>query len=314
MLFQSITGGAVDREAGIIRGVSVVTEGEAKGHGLFADAETLLSVKAVADQFKDGVAVKTDHGTGFSSIVGALKTFRIDGQQLRADLHLIKSHDEYATIAELAESQPSTFGLSMDFSYKAQKIEGKEYVRVIDLFSVDLADRPAANPGGLFSHGVDSEPIFRMTDEKGFFASMFGKDGTVTELQTTLAAKRLELTAALAEVNQLKAAFAESKTAFEVKITNLTKERDEAVTKRDEFKAIIDKPEGEIEKRAGLKAKEITAALGQPPLEVKPGTTGGTDIIAQFEAIKSPAARTEFYRKNKAAYDAAWAVANPETK
>jgi hypothetical protein len=40
---------------------------------------------------------------------------------------------------------------------------------------------------------------------------------------------------------------------------------------------------------------------------------GGTDILAQFSAIKSAVARTEFYRKNKVAYDAAWDAAHPES-
>jgi hypothetical protein len=307
MLFQSITGGAVDREAGIIRGVSVVTEGEAKGHGLFIDATTLQTVKAAADEFKDGVAVKTDHGTGFSSIVGSLRSFTIDGPKLRSDLHLIKSHDEYETIVELSETQPSTFGLSMAFAYTREKIDGKDFVRVTDLFSVDLVDRPAANPGGLFSDAVDSKTILGM-EIKEIVSGLFGKDGTVTTLQVTVAELKTALSAAQAEATNFKTKHSELTAELSKRDGQLA----EAIKQRDEFKAIIDKPDGEIEKRAGLKAKEITAALGQPPLDVKPGTTGGTDILAQFAAIKKPAERTEFYRKNKAAYDAAWAAANPD--
>lgn len=119
-----------------------------------------------------------------------------------------------------------------------------------------------------------------------------------------------QLTELKSEVQALK----EANEKLQEELSSTKEELVKATKQRDEFKAIIDKPDGEIEKRAGLKAKEITAALGQPPLDVKPGTTGGADILAQFYAIKSPAARTEFYRKNKAAYDAAWAVANPETK
>lgn len=60
-------------------------------------------------------------------------------------------------------------------------------------------------------------------------------------------------------------------------------------------------------------AAEITARQGQPPLN--PGATstqsgGGSDILKQYDAIQDPRERTVFYRKNKAAYDAAFAAAN----
>ena len=84
--FSTATGSAVDRDAGMLRGVSVITEGEAKGHALQIDAKTLEQVKACAETYADGLRVKMDHHTGIDAMVGVLKNFSIDGAQLRADM------------------------------------------------------------------------------------------------------------------------------------------------------------------------------------------------------------------------------------
>src|SRR5688572_24527692 len=147
---------AVDK-SGLVRGVSVITANvEAKGHNLFTDRKTLQSVFEVAKGFTDGVKVKADHGSGVGSIIGVLRNFRIEGDHLRADLHLVKSHRDLAYHAEIIQTQPSNIGLSIAFSYTTEVIDKKAFVRVTDLFSCDLVNSPAANPNGLFS--TDTTP------------------------------------------------------------------------------------------------------------------------------------------------------------
>jgi hypothetical protein len=322
----SAMAGMLDRANGKINGVSVLTEGVAKGHGIFIDATTIQQVKGLADAFAGGVKVKTDHGSGVTAIVGKLNNFRIDGEHLRSDLSLIKSHEQYSVIMDLAESQPETFGLSISFSGSVEKIGEQGFARAKELYSVDLVDGPAANPSGLFSipwekvqeqfareykrledlnlpSPVDFKNIVEMPTLAELLPGMFGKDGTITELQTALAESRATLSAAQSEVTQLKKDLADKLSALaavQTSITTLTAER-------DAFKATIDKPDGEIEKRAGLKAREIVAKnFGQVTLEVDPSKQAGGDILAEFEAIKDPVARIQFYRKNQAAYDAAF--------
>ena len=91
--FQSLAESKVDRETGVISGVSVISVGEAKGHGMFVDGTTLEQVKLSAEQHEDGVKVKTDHWSGFNGIVGVIKNFSIDGDKLRGDLHLLENHE-----------------------------------------------------------------------------------------------------------------------------------------------------------------------------------------------------------------------------
>jgi hypothetical protein len=149
--FAAATGSRVDRESGILRGVSVITAGvEAKGHGIWIDQTSLEMVKASAEAYIDGLQVKSDHGSGFGEIEGVLRDFVIDGNQLRADFHLIKSGEEYERIMEMAEMMPSSFGLSIEFSGISEKIDEYRYARPVEIYAVALVDQPAANPSGLF--------------------------------------------------------------------------------------------------------------------------------------------------------------------
>jgi hypothetical protein len=159
ILFAALAASSIDKDAGTILGVSVISEGEAKGHDLFIDATTIQQVMAAAQQFKDGLQVKIDHWSGFDGIVGVLKNFDIDGTQLRGDLHLLENHDARARILEMAETMPSSFGLSIAFSgeHEEKDVDSEagtikaRFARCTEIYSADLVDSPAANPTGLFS-------------------------------------------------------------------------------------------------------------------------------------------------------------------
>jgi hypothetical protein len=145
----------IDKDAGIIHGVSVISKGEALGHELVIDSKTLTQVAELASQFSDGLKVRLNHPEGkggtVQSIVGALKNFRVDGSQVRADLHLLKSDENYDKIFELAETQPENFGLSIVFSGKSETEDDLKLARCTEIYACDLVDTPAANPTGLFS-------------------------------------------------------------------------------------------------------------------------------------------------------------------
>jgi hypothetical protein len=163
----AVLSGTIDAQAATITDVSVITVGEAKGHGMLIDAQTLVEVKAAAETYAGGLKVKTDHYTGFNEIVGTLKNFRIDGDQLRADLYLLKNHDATARILEMAELMPDTFGLSISFTGEHEESgDDLVFARCTEIYSADLVDAPAANPTGLFSAKVDSGK--KDMDEKQF--------------------------------------------------------------------------------------------------------------------------------------------------
>jgi hypothetical protein len=183
----AILTGDIDAAAATIKNVSVITVGEARGHGMQIDEKTLLQVKAAAETYAGGLKVKTDHYTGFNEIVGALKNFTIDGDQLRADLFLLKNHDATARIIEMAELMPDTFGLSISFSGEHEENGETVLARCSEIYSADLVDTPAANPTGLFSAKVDSEKT--VMDEKQIADAIAAALAPVIEDMAALQAK-----------------------------------------------------------------------------------------------------------------------------
>lgn len=178
--FSTISGGKIDRATGVISGVSVITLGEAKGHDLKIDGKTLETVQKVASEFSTGVKVKMrhkqdgEHQNVLTDTIGVLKSFSVDGNKTRADLHLLKSlsSETKEKIFEMAETMPDQFGFSIHFTGVSEEIKGEKFARCQDLLSIDLSDNPAANPDGLFSmkdshkDGCDCADCKKLSAEK----------------------------------------------------------------------------------------------------------------------------------------------------
>lgn len=289
--------GVVDRASGIIRGVSVITSGvEAKGHGFSIDHQTLESVMLCAEAYKDGVQVKVNHGTGFDSIVGSLRNFRIEGEKLLADLHLLKTHEMCPRVLEIAETMPASVGLSIAFSGVPEKKNGENFVRCTELYSCDLVDHPAANPSGLFSARVDSKEkgMGDNPEVKSFFSQLgeyfkFSKEvaAPVLELEAKLKAKSDELTAASGKVTELSTKISELEIA--------------ANKHADQLKEL----EASVESRASKKALELAAGQGIPPIQVKPeenpANKAQTELqkISELKGLAKVTALLELERKGK---------------
>jgi len=140
----------------IIEGISIISVGEAKGHGLFVDDITLQEVKACAESYAGGVKVNLDHGAGIKDIVGFCDNFRIVGGKLVADLNLLETAEKRAYVLEIAERMPDTFGISIAFSGPVRERDGRSFASCTELYSADLVQTPAANPTGLFSFTAKS--------------------------------------------------------------------------------------------------------------------------------------------------------------
>lgn len=171
--FSAIAGNQkVDAESGVISGVSVITVGQCGGKhsGTWVDKTTLTQLRDVASKFSDGIKVKLsqihEHDGSCAAIIGSLKSFRIDGDCLRADLHLLKSDENFGKIIEMSAKMPEAFGLSVVVPKSFEKVDGKSTLRITDIFSIDLVEQPAANPSGLFSAKPMSEQIKLAADGK----------------------------------------------------------------------------------------------------------------------------------------------------
>lgn len=130
-LFAVANGSNVDRDNGILRGASIISKGPAKGHTvlgkqLMVDDKTLDQVNSEAQTFADGIPVNFDHGTGISDLVGSIRNVSRDGDKVRGDIHLLKSHDFFDSIMEMAETMPSNFGLSISFQNEPEPVYGTD--------------------------------------------------------------------------------------------------------------------------------------------------------------------------------------------
>lgn len=147
----------VDADAGVIRGVSLITGGlKARGHDLVVDDTTVSQVFSAA-QSRGQVPVKLDHKSGVENVCGYLTNFRVEGNKCLGDWHLLKTHPHYATTLEKAQRMPNCFGLSASFVGKEEVRGEQKFARCTELLSVDCVPQPAANPTGLFA-AVDTQP------------------------------------------------------------------------------------------------------------------------------------------------------------
>ena len=157
----------IDEQAGIIHGVSVISQGIAKGHSavenegetpvpLEIDEHTLSQVKDCADRKTKGVKVKADHGSGILATIGYLRNFVLEKGKVVADLYLLQSSGVKERLIEMAQTIPDEFGMSIAFEGKNEMGDGVAKARCTNILSADIVDMPAANPGGLFSAKCNS--------------------------------------------------------------------------------------------------------------------------------------------------------------
>jgi hypothetical protein len=179
------------RNAGLIRGVSVITKGEALGHGLWIDETTLEQVADAINANKLGVKSRFSHpsasGDALGKNLGRVMEAEVEGDQVIADQHFNasahKSPDgdlaEY--LESLAEDDPTAYGISIAFLHDAEAMEqfaeqhsidgefkspdplnenNYPHVRIKELHAADSVDSPAANPDGLFHREGDLAKLF----------------------------------------------------------------------------------------------------------------------------------------------------------
>ena len=173
----------------VIEGVSIISIGEAKGHGLYVDETTLMQVKECAETYKGGVKVNLDHGAGIKDIVGFVNNFRIVGKQLLGDLNLLETSPMRDYVMEISSKLPDTFGISIAFTGPIREVEGLAFASCTELYSADLVQTPAANATGLFSFTAKQVDNFskQMTDPENNEAPEGEVEVTIAEL-----AKRME--------------------------------------------------------------------------------------------------------------------------
>jgi len=171
--------------AGLIRGAAVITRGEARGHDMWIDETMIKQVSLAINAAGQGVKSRFTHpslsGDGLGHGLGRYRKASVDGDIVRADLHVFESAhktpdgDLADYVLTLAREDPESFGNSIAFepdigaeeefrgkhsdedgifqSPDPDNTKGYAHVRLFDLRAVDAVDEPAANPDGLFHRG-----------------------------------------------------------------------------------------------------------------------------------------------------------------
>jgi hypothetical protein len=177
--------GGGDFGGGLIGGAAVITRGEALGHDLWSDVPFLEQVTKAVNHAPGGVKGRFTHpavsGDGLGKTLGRWRNASLDGDVVRADLHLHQSAaktpdgDLAEYVISLAEEDPAAFGASISFdadfeaegkfrakhtgrdgifrSPDEQNIHQFPHARLAALDTVDVVDSPASNPDGLFHRG-----------------------------------------------------------------------------------------------------------------------------------------------------------------
>jgi len=163
--------GRVDKKNGIIYGMSVITKGEARSHGMWADDNFLNDVVKQGNALNIGLKTRFGHpnasSTALGTFLGREKNFRRIGDKVYSDLYFDKTayktpNGDLATYTmDLAESDPKSFGASITFdrdlelekevNRKEPREDGLVITVLKQLSGCDTVDSPAANPAGLFS-------------------------------------------------------------------------------------------------------------------------------------------------------------------
>jgi hypothetical protein len=157
----NLSGTKVDRDAGIIRDVSLISLGEARGHGKTCDQKTLETVRDCAKTYSDGLRIRWNPSTfqhGAGMLLGWIppNTIKVKGDKTVGDLHVYKAFPsepkEY--LYEIAETTPGNIGLSVEFTGDDEEIDGNKFARCTEIYAAMLVDLPAANPTGLFAENL----------------------------------------------------------------------------------------------------------------------------------------------------------------
>ena len=264
--------GVIDEANGIIRGVSLITEGVALGHKVVIDSKTLEQVKAAAESYSGGLKVNLNHNSGAGDIVGYIDNFSIVGQKLIGDLNLLQSSPHRNYIMEIASKIPDTFGLSIEFSGPSEMAADKKTMlqRCSEIYCISIVSQPAANPAGFFSRKLKQ----LQTDKTG--AETYKLESDLPEIE-------IELTKMNPELQKEIAAMIESAImSMNERMTKL-----EAIAPQDK------KPDAAVAMSAQNEAVQLAAKFAAESALKEFAKTFGAPAVASVSAEAAAPAKVE---------------------
>lgn len=161
--------GFIDKDQGIIYGVTVAKTGPARGHNGMIDKTFLLQLVDMANARPQGIKARFGHpnmcSTALGTYLGRFHNYAYQTDKVTADLHLDPSAKDtphgnlFDYVLNMAESNPDMFGASVVFESDAmqekqiasdESTKTQRFFRLKELRATDIVDDPAATDG-LFS-------------------------------------------------------------------------------------------------------------------------------------------------------------------
>jgi hypothetical protein len=325
--------GKLDKQKGVIRDVSIISEGPALGHGLEVDTKTLSGIF----ELEKGQVLKAywTHGGMFSGDrlgeeVGLFSAFHLSGNKLLAHFQVLEAFRKtyparFDYLFELADKAKDNFGVSISFEGEAVWLldSGAEVsadgdrpanavgdvprVRVSRLLSADFVSEPAANAGGLFSQGKLTELLDLKQKLSADLTDLVSKLTASDEKNKATETERATLSAKLDEANKALEAerkngeakateFAAQKAALDATVTELAAKVAALTTASETQKTEAATKQAEFDAQIAAMNRTLLS-FGAVPVNIY---TEAVDYRATFAAIKDPAEKTAFWRKHKA--------------
>jgi hypothetical protein len=322
--------------------VSLITGGiEAAGHGLYIDdksiddAMRLLLGKSLRAYLKHDGAGSDRLGQEIGFFSGIYR----EGNKIKAkSFEFLESFKReagatYDKLVELAQKVPDQFGVSLVLEYRPVWVlaDGSEIpaslgdsapsgvlrsspsMRIANVMSADLVQRPAANPNGLLS-AVDAPSTLQttMTTETKpetvpatDAAALAAKDSEIATFKAEAEKQVAELSklsethkAALAEKDTLIATLTADKAKAETTVAELSKERDELKAKVEDLAAFDARQLGVAPvKVAHAQLARKSAAFKTPE-----------EMLAAYEAMPEGSEKRAFRKLNREALFSAFSV------
>lgn len=258
--------GAVNPDAGEIKNISVMTRGEAKGHGMKIDEKTLsqlidllLGQSVPAYLTHDGAS----WGDRVTNEIGIFSGFFREGEKIKGNfkaLNSFKKHNEkeFDTLFEIAEKMPDNFGTSIVFNIglewelddgttvesfvEPENAVGMPAVRPKKVTSIDFVDRPAAN-NGLFNENENTE------NEKMTIKELSEKNEELKTQFDAITAEKVELESKVSELEAKQSELSEvetKKTEIETELSEVKENADKVGVQLSESMEKVETLEAEL--------------------------------------------------------------------
>ncbi len=240
-----------------LQGVSLISEGEALGHGLFVDAATIAGAAAIlaGKTLRSYLTHDNAQADRLGAEVGIFSNFRVSGDRLRADFQFLDAWteanpQEFATLTELAALDDASFGVSLVGSVNPAWV-------MADGTEADALNAKSAPPGA-----IRSQPSIRFREIRSadFVTAPAANSALYSALSKRMSANQTELSNLRAEVARLRASPSDLALAVEVQKDQIAKlEADLATASMFDMR------------RAGAPAFATGNSLGQGDLPKGPG-------------------------------------------